>query len=89
MNSEFFVLRAPLFPFENVYLDKDEFLKILDLPVFKESILVSSPDLYQKLIEFNSGIIIDESDKKKVYQSLYRFFLRMSARCTPFGLFSG
>jgi lantibiotic biosynthesis protein len=88
MNSLFFVARVPLFPIEIIF-EKEKIDVYFKNPAFKEAILLSSPVLFEQLERYLSGGIGLETDRKKVRNSLYRFLLRMSYRCTPFGLFAG
>lgn len=60
--------------------------------IFKEAISIASPSL-RSFYEF-LNISKDEADKKTIQKvektliSLFRYFIRMSTRTTPFGLFS-
>ncbi len=49
--------------------------------VFKEAIYLASPILYEEIEKSNS--------KAKLNNALLKYFIRMSTRSTPFGLFSG
>ncbi|NSL87317.1 lantibiotic dehydratase [Chitinophaga sp. Mgbs1] len=55
----------------------------------KEAIYIASPELYQELHKWLQGTITQEKDIRKLAFSLYRYLLRMSSRCTPYGLFAG
>ena len=89
MKSDFFLLRVPLFPFEMTDLGKEESIALFRNPIFNEAIQISSPELFQRLVLFNNGEISEREEWSKLYKSLYRYVLRMSFRCTPFGLFAG
>lgn len=92
-----FMIRTPSFSVDKYFdffgkhiEDKDieEYvLKICKDPIFRESILIGSKNLYDSLIEFCNG----KEMKKYDYfiQSIYKYLIRMSTRPTPFGLFSG
>jgi len=68
----------------------DDFLK--DLCVdgsFREAILVASVDLYHKLDDYIAGEIIKSKNLNNIRLTLIMYYIRMSTRTVPFGLFSG
>ncbi len=76
------VLRTPFHPFNPSQLES-LFEAALQSPQFHEALLLSSPTLYTEFCK-------DPSVKEESLRlSLYKYFLRMSFRCTPFGLYSG
>jgi lantibiotic biosynthesis protein len=91
---DFFMLRTPLLPlsaYQSLPMDREE--AILQLaayaedPVVRESILVASQTLADALPAWR-----DTNDLRKREQLLHgflRYWLRMTTRPTPFGLFSG
>jgi hypothetical protein len=76
-----FVFRCPLLPLNN-----QEKLDLAD-PVFKESIFLASPDLFE-MINRKDTIGVP-SNLPKMNLSLLKYQTRMQSRCTPFGLFAG
>ncbi len=60
---------------------------LLERPEIREALFVASPDLYEGLEAWYD----DPKDKKgrRAEEALVRYFLRMTTRPTPFGLFSG
>ncbi|MFE3872276.1 lantibiotic dehydratase family protein [Flavobacterium sp. ZS1P70] len=89
------VLRTPLFPLP-FYFDllenysQETLLKLFESPFVREAIRMASPELLialDKWKENPSGL----SNKKRngLEFSLLKYIARMSARCTPFGLFAG
>jgi class I lanthipeptide synthase len=97
---EEFILRTPMFPlgFIKKLTDKDdisddEITLLCNDPIIRESIYIASPPLYYEMLKWLEGDL--GSSKKAVKKalrlkaSLTRYFLRMSTRCTPFGLFAG
>ncbi|MDJ1470245.1 lantibiotic dehydratase [Xanthocytophaga flava] len=58
-------------------------------PLVAEAIFISSPDLYNKYQEWLRKEIPKDKDQEKVKITLAKYLLRMSYRCTPFGLFAG
>ncbi|MCR8966190.1 lantibiotic dehydratase [Brevibacillus halotolerans] len=91
--ADFFMLRLPLFPLENFYElnQMNDYLTAIkeyarDEKV-REAILISSPSLYAALPNLE-----DDPTSRKTKQTLssfIRYFLRMSTRATPYGLFAG
>ncbi len=98
-NLDFFFLRTPVLPFnllKKILPEQD----LVDLtykwwgePMVKEAIWIASSRLYHLLDAFFADAF---SPKKKLDKSAYkllltflRYNLRMSTRCTPFGLFAG
>ncbi|MBI9034145.1 MAG: lantibiotic dehydratase family protein [Bacteroidales bacterium] len=90
-----FVLRAPLLPYhrlEKLLSDKTETneLKIcINELEIQEAIYLASPDLYYELKKWTRGELKDNKKTEKLKLSFLRYLLRMSTRCTPFGLFAG
>ncbi len=72
---------------------EDEFVNILKkyckTPVINESIFLASPNLHSELEKWLRGDIKKSKELEKLQYSLFRYLIRMSTRCTPFGLFSG
>ncbi|MCV9930456.1 lantibiotic dehydratase family protein [Flavobacterium sp. LS1R49] len=90
-----YVLRTPLFPV-SFYLNlidnysQETLLQVLENPLVKEAIRIASPELVLALDKWkkNSSNL---SNKKEIGLeiTLLKYLARMSARCTPFGLFAG
>ncbi|NNU93390.1 hypothetical protein ETC01_09105 [Geobacillus sp. NFOSA3] len=101
---DFFMLRTPVFPLEKYIKifsqeckkqnDNDDavndimehFIALADDPVFREAIAVASLPLYESLDELKKR---DTKKAKQVFYSVLNYYIRMSMRPTPFGLFSG
>jgi lantibiotic biosynthesis protein len=84
------VMRTPQKVFTNAIGNQDEFLQSLCSDNnFLEALFLASPVLHSELLKYQQGKIIDEKSLKKLLFSLTKYHLRMSSRCTPFGLFSG
>jgi thiopeptide-type bacteriocin biosynthesis protein len=95
--ENFYVVRTPLLPvtittdlhhitnatFADVIKEtfRDEYLQ--------EAIYIASPELYQELQKWQQGYSGTEKETHKLAAALYRYLLRMSTRCTPYGLFAG
>ncbi|PSL47992.1 thiopeptide-type bacteriocin biosynthesis protein [Chitinophaga niastensis] len=55
----------------------------------QEAIYIASPELYQELEKWQQGSLKNEKEINKLAAALFRYLLRMSSRCTPYGLFAG
>lgn len=87
-----FVFRTTLLPHKLDLISQDkknQYLKIFSSKVFKESIYLSSPSLYNEYLKFIKGSIVSEKQKERIFFSLYKYYIRIQTRCTPFGLFAG
>jgi lantibiotic biosynthesis protein len=103
MNSEIpyecfpkFVLRTPLFHYSyiNRLLDNNDTPEesIKDLcknKIVQEAIFLASPDLHKEMIKWINNQIKDKKRSQNLIYSLTQYLIRMSSRCTPFGLFAG
>ena len=74
-----FIFRTPLFPYD----DKRKLPEMVDNPVFREAVLLGSPELYKEATEHSPAA------DRKLAESLCKYFNRSHTRCTPFGLFAG
>ncbi len=94
--KDFYLLRSPLLPVsflhqfqEMKYSQLGEKLKdIFSEESLQEAIYIASPELYQEFSKWMDGHLSDEK-ANKLQLSLFRYLLRMSTRCTPYGLFAG
>jgi thiopeptide-type bacteriocin biosynthesis protein len=97
----YFLLRRPLLPIQTVWqLHADTsqthqqlLKKLLDIyidPTMQEAIYTASPALHTELLKaLTSGGADSAKEAKKLALTLYKYTLRMSTRCTPYGLFAG
>ncbi|MCG7316354.1 lantibiotic dehydratase [Brevibacillus laterosporus] len=91
--ADFFMLRLPIYPIESFYdlNNTSDYLATIreyarDVKV-QEAILVSSPSLYEALANLEGELTARKT--RQTLSSFIRYFLRMSTRATPFGLFAG
>lgn len=92
--AEFFVLRTPkmseekLLNWQGTRTElRQQLREWANNPVVKEALHLASPSLSQRLHYWFDK---PESERgKKIEQSLTKYFVRMTSRCTPFGLFAG
>jgi len=82
LKADTLIVRTPFFPFIKNGV-REEFERQLQSAVFKEALFLGSPNLYEEFAK--AGPFLNEATRL----SLYKYFLRMSYRCTPFGMFSG
>lgn len=82
------VLRSPTYQYTGLNYDSENLMELFSCPQFKEAIFLASPSLHKKLIKFLNGEI-PTNEQPNLIVSLVKYHIRMSTRCTPFGLFSG
>jgi len=84
------VMRTPQNPLYISIGDEHIFLQdLLKDNNFLEALYLASPVLHEELLKYGKGAVSDTKGIKKLIFSLVKYHLRMSSRCTPFGLFSG
>ncbi|WP_143883102.1 lantibiotic dehydratase family protein [Chryseobacterium binzhouense] len=71
-------------------LSESDFREICINPIFQEAIYLASPELYKKMSQW----LLSEKDfafknVQKLHHTILKYYIRMSTRATPFGLFSG
>lgn len=54
----------------------------------QEALFLGSPTLHRRCLEWLNGEVSNIKEERKLMHSLLRYYLRMSTRCTPFGLFA-
>ncbi|WP_167856826.1 lantibiotic dehydratase [Hymenobacter aquaticus] len=81
---DFYLLRTPALP----YNQATPWTEVIESPAFQRALFFSSPDLHEQLQELLAARL-DAAARLKVEKSLYKYWLRMSFRSTPFGLFAG
>ncbi len=84
--KEIFV-RSPLLSYDKIFNDSWKKI-ILHDKRFEEAIFWSSPTLHKMLLKLKSGEL-PENKKEKVFNSLYKYFVRICCRSTPFGISAG
>ncbi len=56
-------------------------------PVLLDALFIASPSLYERIGDWRNRP--DSESGRSVERAVVRYFSRMTARCTPFGLFAG
>lgn len=87
--NETFVLRTPLISIENLMqlltnFSDEKLIEAFSEPTLKEGLFIASPALYNEVF---GAIDKGEKVKEKAILSLLKYYIRASARCTPYGLF--
>ncbi|MEI3798910.1 MULTISPECIES: lantibiotic dehydratase [unclassified Chitinophaga] len=93
---DFFLLRMPLLSYEevlqlhcNTRSDQPSFVsalrEIYTHPLLQEAVFLASPALHAEMMKW----LPSPDTSLKLPLALYRYLLRMSTRCTPYGLFAG
>ncbi|HEY0652989.1 MAG TPA: lantibiotic dehydratase [Chryseosolibacter sp.] len=54
-----------------------------------KAIFFASPSLIEEVGAFLRGGEVDEKEQQKILVSIFKYYLRATYRCTPFGLFAG
>ncbi|MEG0928435.1 lantibiotic dehydratase family protein [Chryseobacterium sp.] len=94
---EQYIFRSPLFPL-NLFLEKmgnekiseEDLKKICSDPIYLEAVYLASPYLYGEIEKWmKGGEPLSAKKQAKLKQTILKYYNRMSARCTPFGLFAG
>ena len=91
-----FVFRTPHISFQQFaealgHLEADEsyWHEFLKDKILQEAIFLATPVLYEEIQKFLAGTLTVPKEVNKLKMSVMRYYTRMSARCTPFGLFAG
>lgn len=94
---DFFMMRNPVISFDNyknIFCSGlsetevvDKLIEMVNNPAVKEAIMVSSLSLNEAIDRLNSEK--DVSKREQIISSILKYVIRMSARTTPYGLFSG
>jgi thiopeptide-type bacteriocin biosynthesis protein len=97
---DFFVMRKPLLPYQTISKINDilktseaDFIVALKAfykdPLVQDAIYISSPELFAQMMQWIDDNDQESKNNKKLVKTLYQYLIRMSGRCTPFGLFAG
>ncbi|WP_430905410.1 lantibiotic dehydratase family protein [Maribacter sp. 2-571] len=91
-----YLLRTPLLPINflkdltsETNICEDKLKKICEDPIISEALFLASPDLHKEIHKWLNNKLTELKDVIKLKQSVLKYLIRMSSRCTPFGLFAG
>jgi thiopeptide-type bacteriocin biosynthesis protein len=99
--ENYYMLRRPLLPVQAIWqlhaatsqapqLLLPTLLTLFSSPLLQEAIYTASPALHVELLKaLASGGVEPPKQAEKLALTLYKYLLRMSTRCTPYGLFAG
>lgn len=90
-----FIIRTPSYPI-NFYLEltdaenieSNTIIEILKDEKIREAIFLASPDFYDEICKWTASADHHTKKANKIKLSILKYLIRMSTRCTPFGLFS-
>lgn len=89
-HADFYVLRSPLLPYHTVTnVDADAIRTLCKNPVVQEALFIASPELYGTVVSWLEKEPGKADEISKLELTLLKYILRMSYRCTPFGIFAG
>ena len=99
-HQDFFVIRTPRIPLDkllslgtNLTETKASIEYWLTQPEFIEAVYLASPSLHERIVQSKANKKqnkkVDKKLEAKLHQAIVKYIIRMSARPTPFGLFSG
>ncbi|AZA79216.1 lantibiotic dehydratase [Chryseobacterium sp. G0186] len=92
-----YIFRSSLFSLKN-FLEKisderisdEDLKKICSDPVYLEAIYLASPYLHEEIEKWvETGVDLTTKKQEKLRQTILKYYNRISARATPFGLFAG
>lgn len=98
--ESYFMLRRPLLPVEGVWelhagnpSPQESLATLLDFcrqPFVQEALYLASPVFYAELVKaLKTPPAAASKDGQRMLRTLYKYFLRMSVRATPYGQFAG
>lgn len=83
-----FVARLPVLPYKTSYTQEEVKSLFEELEIFREAVFLASPVLYREAEKWVKGEVPNKQESDKIATSLTKYLIRMSTRCTPFGLFA-
>ncbi len=81
------ILRTPLLPYSG-HVDLATLDQLYGRALVQEAIFLSSPDLAEELEKYYAGAGLEAGKQQRIENTLYKYLLRASSRCTPYGLFA-
>jgi thiopeptide-type bacteriocin biosynthesis protein len=89
-----FILRSPVLSADSIEnqlpVDAVQFFqKLVADDFFLTSIYIASAQLYAECLKWRDGKLKDKNEEERLMQSLFKYWLRMLTRCTPYGTFAG
>jgi lantibiotic biosynthesis protein len=88
-------VRTPMYSYTSLFTAPNETKNLDDLvhfrlhdPVFLEALYWSSPQLFEAVLKFKEGEVKGVREEK-LMQTLKKYLIRASTRCTPYGIYAG
>lgn len=88
------IIRTPLYPYLDLFEQNNETRDLeglvrsrLEDPVFLEALYWSSPQLFNAALKLKEGSIKGPKENK-LLQTLKKYLIRASTRCTPYGIYA-
>lgn len=97
----FYLLRIPSFPFNDLInvnqiigmgltnANKEKLKMVFSNDSFQKAIFLASKPLFDSCKRWLNSDILEKKAEKKLISSLYKYYVRMCSRPTPYGLFAG
>ncbi len=94
-HHSFALLRSPLLPIDQLLKrwqgstesDLSQLVEWISHPLVDEALYIASPTLHQVWRDWREGVTLTPTSAARL--ATWRYIIRMSSRCTPFGLFAG
>ncbi|MEZ7497832.1 lantibiotic dehydratase family protein [Flavobacterium sp. Arc3] len=90
-----FIIRTPLYPIDfysnltnGLSIESDAIKEVLKETQVNEALFLASPELYSEIQKWMTHKDRPIDKEKKIKLSVLKYLIRMSTRCTPFGLFA-
>ncbi|KFF16955.1 lantibiotic dehydratase family protein [Flavobacterium hydatis] len=90
-----FIIRTPAYSIDfyknltkGLSIDVDTIKELLEDSHINEALYLASPELYSEILKFCNREDYPIYKSEKVKFSILKYLIRMSTRCTPFGLFA-
>ncbi|MCK8481924.1 lantibiotic dehydratase [Psychroserpens algicola] len=90
-----YILRTPLLSYQfykklhqNDPITNADFKAVFEIPVVNEALYLASPELHNQLEKWYNDDLDDAFKTRRLQDSFLKYTSRLTARCTPFGLFA-
>jgi hypothetical protein len=90
-----FIVRTPSYPInfylnltKGLHIERNNIIEFLSDNRIKDSLFLASPDFYDEICKWIANEDHHPEKANKIKLSILKYLIRMSTRCTPFGLFS-
>lgn len=84
-----YVVRTPVYSLEYLNNIEPDLFFFKKIPDFLDYVKIASPSLFNAFNRWITQPEMHKKEQKKIFYSLFKYFVRSSMRCTPFGFFAG